>query len=100
MKPAIVTRVPRNPAALLPPGRTCRLPNGLQLHYVSRLDVDFLWKEVRQDTVHLQHGIHIAPGDVVLDVGANIGLFAHYAAELVGTEVGFLRTMPAMGTCC
>ncbi|GAB4819450.1 hypothetical protein N2152v2_006496 [Parachlorella kessleri] len=67
--------------------RTCRLPNGLQLHYVSRLDVDFLWKEVRQDKVHLQHGVRVGAGDVVLDVGANIGLFAQCAAELVGPEV-------------
>lgn len=64
-----------------------RLPNGLAVRCVSRRDVLFLYKEVFERQAYLQHGASLEPGGTVLDVGANIGLFALFAAELLGPEV-------------
>ena len=63
-----------------------RLPNGLNIRYVSRRDVAFLYREVYEEQGYLK-GLSLKRGDTVLDVGANIGLFALRAAETVGPEV-------------
>ncbi|KAK9866875.1 hypothetical protein WJX84_010205 [Apatococcus fuscideae] len=62
-----------------------RLPNGLNIRYVSRRDVAFLYREVYEEQGYLK-GLSLKRGDTVLDVGANIGLFALRAAETVGPE--------------
>lgn len=63
------------------------LPNGLDLAYVSREDVHFLYKEIFVDQTYLKHGLQICPGNTVIDVGANLGLFSIFAAGLVGFKV-------------
>ena len=60
------------------------LPNGLQVCYASKYDVSFLYREIFQEQVYLQHGVQLAQGDVVVDVGGNIGFFALFAAQQVG----------------
>lgn len=42
----------------------------------------FLYEEVYQQQQYLQHGVKLNPGDTVIDVGGNIGLFAMLAAEV------------------
>ena len=64
----------------------CPIPNGLEIAYVSKPDVAFLFREVYEKQTYLQHGVTISPGDTVLDVGANIGIFAAFAAEKVGNS--------------
>ena len=61
--------------------KTASLPNGLRVHYVSPPDVQFLYGEIFDDEAYLKHGVTIEPDDVVIDVGANIGMFAMYAAR-------------------
>ncbi len=63
------------------------LPNGLQVSAVSTLDLDFLYREIFEQQLYLQHGISLQNGDVVLDCGGNIGMFSLFAAEVVGTTV-------------
>ena len=63
-----------------------RLPNGLQIRYVSRRDVAFLYREIYQEQNYLR-GLSLSKGDTVLDIGANIGLFGLRAAETVGASV-------------
>lgn len=58
------------------------LPNGLEVHSVSKADVAFLYDEIWEQRAYLDHGISIGPGDTVLDVGANIGLFSIQAARV------------------
>lgn len=61
-----------------------QLPNGLRIKHVSKPDVPFLYREVFEEQSYIQHGISLGKGDTVLDIGANIGLFALWASERVG----------------
>lgn len=60
------------------------LPNGLEVCYASKHDVSFLYREIFEEQLYLQHGIQLAQGDTVVDIGGNIGFFALFAAQLVG----------------
>ncbi|KAA0578715.1 non-ribosomal peptide synthetase/type I polyketide synthase [Azospirillum sp. Sh1] len=53
-----------------------RLPNGLVVAAVNRGETEFLYREHFIDRVCLNQGVGLGPAPVVLDVGANIGLFA------------------------
>ena len=66
------------------------LPSGLAIHAVSTLDIDFLYREIFEQEIYVQHGISIAEGSTVIDCGANIGLFSIYAAEAAGSSVSVL----------
>lgn len=65
------------------PVLTHTLPNGFSIrHTASPAEVSFLYHEQYIQQVYLQHGVCIHDGDVVLDVGANAGLFSMFAAEV------------------
>ena len=66
-------------------------PDG-QLVYCTRREE--VHNVAAQITLYLQHGISIKPGDCVIDVGANIGLFALEAARR-GARVHAFEPMPA-----
>jgi 2-polyprenyl-3-methyl-5-hydroxy-6-metoxy-1,4-benzoquinol methylase len=73
-----------------------RLPSGLRIRHVSKPDVPFLYREVFEEQAYARHGVRLGPGDSVLDVGANIGMFALWAAERVapGGRVVALEPLP------
>ena len=52
------------------------LPNGLVVAEINKYETQFLYKEIFAEEAYLRNEIDIRPGDVVFDVGANIGLFA------------------------
>lgn len=60
-----------------------RLPNGLMIHALDRSDAMGLYAEIFSDELYLKHGLVLRDGAVVLDVGANIGLFALYVLNKV-----------------
>mmetsp|Transcript_9634 Transcript_9634/g.34200 ORF Transcript_9634/g.34200 Transcript_9634/m.34200 type:complete len:414 (+) Transcript_9634:286-1527(+) len=62
------------------------LPDGRRVRCVSKRDVPFLYREIFQEKCYLKHGVELRPGDTVFDVGANIGLFALFAAERCGSH--------------
>ena len=69
--------------------RRTRLPGGKQgdVWCVSERDVGFLFHEVGESEAtcsYLRHGVTIARGSTVVDVGANIGLFTRLARRLAG----------------
>ncbi|WP_267898476.1 non-ribosomal peptide synthetase [Teichococcus wenyumeiae] len=64
-----------------PAGATTRLPNGLRVAELNGNETSFLFREIFEDRCYLRHGLTLRPGDVVFDVGANIGLFSLFAAE-------------------
>lgn len=56
-----------------------RLPNGLQVAHLNAYETDYLYREIFVDRVYARHGVELAQGDCVFDVGANIGLFSLWA---------------------
>lgn len=79
--------------------RTCPLPTGENVAYLSKPDVAFLYREVFEKQSYLQHGVTISPGSTVLDVGANIGMFAAFAAQRVGFSGHVVAVEPIPLTC-
>ena len=55
-----------------------RLPNGMMIAHHGSFQTSIIFKEVFEDEVYFRHGITLAEGDCVFDVGANIGLFTLY----------------------
>ncbi|GAA0484636.1 FkbM family methyltransferase [Streptomyces stramineus] len=51
-----------------------QLPNGLTVSQVNVDETEFLYHEIFTERCYLRNEITLAPGDTVLDVGANIGL--------------------------
>ena len=70
------------------------LPNGLEVCYASKYDVSFLYREIFEEQTYLQHGIHLTEGDVVVDVGGNIGFFALFTAAIVGASGTVITAEP------
>jgi FkbM family methyltransferase len=51
-------------------------PDGLEFLQHDPTQTPFVYKEIFEDQVYLRHGIALADGACVVDVGANIGLFS------------------------
>lgn len=72
--------------------RRTTLPGGLEAFYLNLDETRFVYDEIFTDRTYLRHGIALADGACVVDVGANIGLFALYvhrhvrAARIVAFE--------------
>ena len=86
VRQSIGTRAKRSNVACSACNPVTTLPNGLQVSYASKYDVSFLYREIFQEQTYLQHGVQLAQGDVVVDVGGNIGFFALFAAQQVGPK--------------
>ena len=57
------------------------LPNGMPITEINTHETSFLYDEIFVQEVYGSRGIEIPPGGIVIDVGANIGLFALYIAR-------------------
>ena len=88
--------------AELHPGRSCRLPNGLDVASLSDIDTIMVYRDIFDDDCYRQCGVTISDGDCIIDVGANTGLFiiflntilktaSVYAFEPVPATFGVLR---------
>lgn len=60
------------------------LPDGTRFACLRSAEVRVIHDSVQE---YFRHGVTIAPGDVVFDVGANIGLFAHHVRNLGHRDV-------------
>lgn len=58
-----------------------RLPGLGPVHCQSRAYTRFAHAEIFRNSQYARHGIRLRPGDVVFDVGANIGLFSLFAHQ-------------------
>lgn len=78
------------------------LRNGVTLTSPDEVDLSFLFHEIWLEEIYDLDGYRLKEGDVVLDIGANIGVFAIYVAtrqkdvsvfayEPFATNVEFLR---------
>ncbi|APW62348.1 FkbM family methyltransferase [Paludisphaera borealis] len=58
-----------------------RMPNGMVIHGHSRGEARLLFDEIFNKQVYVRNGIELQEGDVVVDVGANLGLFSLFLGE-------------------
>ena len=72
--------------------------NGRKVSYVSKADVAFLYNEIEGKRCYFQHGVALARGDTVVDVGANIGIFAAQAAREVSESGRVIACEPLPST--
>jgi FkbM family methyltransferase len=58
-----------------------RAASGLEIFHYDAAETKFVYKEIFEDRVYFRHGITLAKGDCVWDIGANIGLFTLFVSE-------------------
>jgi FkbM family methyltransferase len=70
--------IPTDAADVTVPMRQFRCPNGLRVWNApaSRAETRFIFREIFERRCYEQHGVTVKNGDVILDVGANVGMFA------------------------
>lgn len=56
-----------------------KLPNNLAIAHLNKNETDFLYREMFQTQAYLKHSVSIEDGNLIFDVGANIGLFSLFA---------------------
>jgi len=82
-KELVAYLVPRQPLAGAVPGRELyKLPNGLVVAHLNKNETDYMYREIFELQAYLRHGITINDGDIIFDVGANIGLFTVFANQV------------------
>ncbi len=57
------------------------LPNGLEIAHLNAYETRYLYEEIFLQQTYLKQGIVIEDGDVVFDIGANIGMFSLFVAS-------------------
>ena len=57
-----------------------------ELDHYDRSQLWFQVQEIVADRCYLGHGVAVGPGDVVLDVGANVGVAAAFFASVCGAS--------------
>jgi hypothetical protein len=63
--------------------RAFRLPNGLSVDTLNNTDTLMVYRDIFEDDCYRRHGVTIADGDCIVDVGANTGLFILYLNEIL-----------------
>jgi amino acid adenylation domain-containing protein/FkbM family methyltransferase len=86
--------VPSTPALDAADTHLYGLPNGLRVAQLNRNETDFLYQEIFEEKIYLHSGIALADGDIVFDVGANIGLFSLFAHLTADVEVFAFEPIP------
>jgi FkbM family methyltransferase len=57
------------------------LPDGSLIDCMNPSETEIIYREIFDEQVYARHGIEIRDGDTVLDIGANIGLFALFVSR-------------------
>ncbi len=52
------------------------LPGGIEIAHLNRHETEYVYQEIFKDQCYLRHGIQLPENAVVIDIGANIGLFS------------------------
>ncbi|MDP9792490.1 FkbH-like protein/FkbM family methyltransferase [Catenuloplanes nepalensis] len=79
------------------PELTAILPDGRPIAALNTNETHELFDEIVVRRRYLRHGLDIADGDLVVDAGANIGIFALFAAaSAAGVQVAAFEPAPAV----
>lgn len=62
--------------------RAIKLPNGMTVFGLNEIDTLLVYKEIFEEKGYARQGLEYRDGDVILDVGANTGLFAVYLNQI------------------
>ncbi|HEX2252152.1 MAG TPA: amino acid adenylation domain-containing protein, partial [Thermoanaerobaculia bacterium] len=62
-------------------GVAVELPNGLRISAVNRGEAELIYDEIYRDPTYLRGGVRLPDDAVVVDVGANIGLFSLFVHQ-------------------
>ena len=57
------------------------LPNGMEIAHLNSYETRYLYDEIFVQRTYLKQGIVVEEGDVVIDIGANIGMFSMFVAR-------------------
>jgi 31-O-methyltransferase len=68
------------------------------VHHPDPSQLFFQLAEIAGEQTYLRHGIEVGPGDLVLDVGANVGVAAVFFAELC--HVSVVHSFEPVGPVC
>ncbi len=79
--PLVAYVVARGREGALDGERPYRLPNGLDVFHLNKNETLHLYRQIFEDQIYLRHGIELADGSCVFDVGANIGLFSLFVHQ-------------------
>jgi FkbM family methyltransferase len=73
------------PASIAAPGAAelehYRLPNGMEIAHLKAYESRYLYNEIFVEQTYLKNGIELHDGDVVFDIGANIGMFSLFVSR-------------------
>lgn len=58
------------------------LPNGSIVACMNPGETEIIYREIFSDQIYARHGIEFCDDDTILDIGANIGLFAMFVNQL------------------
>ena len=84
-------------AAELRTVKAMHLPNGIKVVTHSMRETLYFYEEIFQRNIYLRRGIELQEGAVIMDVGANVGLFTlHIARQLENCTV--IPIEPALET--
>ncbi|MBD3213105.1 MAG: FkbM family methyltransferase [Candidatus Lokiarchaeota archaeon] len=71
------------------------LPNGTTIYCIDELTALYVYDEIFVEKEYLKRGIEISNNDVIVDVGANIGLFSLFAlTQALGLSIYAFEPIP------
>ena len=73
------------------------LPNQMLVASQNKNETNFMYKEIFEEKIYLQHGVQLHDGACVFDVGANIGMFSLFiGAECRNAKIYAFEPMPPL----
>jgi FkbM family methyltransferase len=74
-----------------------RLPNGLRVFSLAKIDTDMVYQEIFVEDVYRQHGVTLRDGNCIFDVGANTGLFEIFLDQVCASATVYaFEPIPAV----
>lgn len=70
------------------------LPRIGKIHCHTKSETRFIYKEIFERREYVKHGIEIKPGNIVFDVGANVGLFTLFTNKECKNNVSIYSFEP------